>query len=349
MTRVAFVGAGSWGTTAAALVAGQGEHDVVLWARRPEQAETINLYHENPQYLPGVELPERLVATNDMTAAVANADVVVMAVPSHGFRDVLCRAREPARGDAVWVSLTKGIEVHTHMRMSEVLEQELDGIDGSRVAVLSGPNLAKEVVQGWPAAAAIASSDDATACRLQEIFHTRTFRCYRNNDVVGTELGGAFKNVVAIAAGIADGMGFGDNAKATLVTRGLAEMARFAVPFGARPITFLGLAGVGDIMATCASPRSRNHRVGIELGKGRKIDEIIASMNEVAEGVRSCKPILEMGRERGVWMPITENVVRVCHEGWPVEEVVQDLLGREMMHEFDGVERYLPYDAPGDG
>ena len=347
MTKVAFVGAGSWGTTASFLVAHKGECEVRLWARRPEQAETINLYHENPQYLPDVELPESLVASNDMEQALAKADVVVMAVPSHGFRDVLRDVRKHAEPQAIFMSLTKGIEVETRKRMSQVLTEEIDGLDGSRLAVLSGPNLAKEIVKGWPAAAAIASEDDRTAMRLQEIFHSRTFRCYRNNDVVGTELGGAFKNVVAIAAGMADGLGFGDNTKATLVTRGLAEMARFSIGFGAQPITFLGLAGVGDIMATCASPKSRNHSVGIELGRGRSIDDVIGSMKEVAEGVRSCKPILEMGREKGVWMPITESVVKVCHEGVSVDHVLGDLLGREMLHEFDGVEHYLRYDVPG--
>lgn len=348
MTKVGFVGAGSWGTTAASLVARKGEYDVVLWARRAEQAETINLYHENPQYLPQVELPEALLATNDMEEALSGANVVVMAVPSHGFREVLTTVRKHAEPDARYVSLTKGIEVESHKRMSQILGEELDDIDGSRVAVLSGPNLAKEIVQGWPAAAAIASEDDDVAQSLQKIFHTDTFRCYRNNDVVGTELGGAFKNVVAIAAGIVDGMGFGDNTKATLVTRGLAEMARFSIGYGAQPITFLGLAGVGDMMTTCASPRSRNHSVGIELGKGRSIDEVIESMSEIAEGVKSCRPILEMGRDKKVWMPITEAVVNVCYEGAPVDQVLNDLLGTEMMHEFDGVERYLRYNNSGD-
>jgi glycerol-3-phosphate dehydrogenase (NAD(P)+) len=186
--------------------------------------------------------------------------------------------------------------------------------------------------------------DENTAGRLQETFHTPAFRCYSNTDVVGCELGGAFKNVIAIAAGIADGLGFGDNTKATVMTRGLAEMARFSVRFGAQPLTCLGLAGVGDLMATCASPQSRNHSVGIELGKGRDIDDIIGSMNMVAEGVKSCKPIYELGREADVWMPITESVVKICHEGRTVEEVVEDLLAREIRAEFYGIEEYLMLD-----
>jgi glycerol-3-phosphate dehydrogenase (NAD(P)+) len=238
------------------------------------------------------------------------------------------------------MSLTKGLEVDTRKRMSEVIGEEVGGIHPANIALLSGPNLAREVMQGFPAASTIACRDMGNAERLQDVFQAETFRCYSNNDVVGCEIGGAFKNVIAIAAGMADGLGFGDNTKATVMTRGLAEMARFAMLFGAQPITPLGLAGVGDLMATCASPQSRNHSVGIELGKGRKIDEIISSMNMVAEGVKSCKPIFELGQEKGCWMPITENVVKICHEGWAVEEVVQDLLSREIRSEFHGIEEY---------
>jgi glycerol-3-phosphate dehydrogenase (NAD(P)+) len=227
--------------------------------------------------------------------------------------------------------------------MSEVLKEEIDGLPDENIAVLTGPNLAREVMQGFPAASTIACKDESKAARLQEVFHTHTFRCYTNSDVVGSELGGALKNVIAIAAGIADGIGYGDNTKATVMTRGLAEIARFSVRFGAQPLTLLGLAGVGDLMATCASPQSRNHSVGIELGKGRKIDEIISSMNMVAEGVKSCKPILELGKEADVWMPITENVVRICHEGGALEEIVQDLLSREIRSEFEGVVEYLTF------
>jgi glycerol-3-phosphate dehydrogenase (NAD(P)+) len=322
----------------ASVVARKEEAETVLWARRPELAETINLYHENPQYLPDIQLPESLRATNDLAEAVAGAEVVVMGVPSHGFRAVLKDVADVAEPDAVYVSLSKGLEVETRKRMSEVIAEEVEGITPNRIAILTGPNLAKEIVRGFPAASTIACKDDATAARLQEAFHASTFRCYRNTDVVGSEIGGALKNVVAIAAGIADGLGFGDNTKATVLTRGLAEMARFAVKFGAEPLTLLGLAGVGDLMATCASPHSRNHHVGIELGKGRKIEEIISSMNMVAEGVKSCKPIYELGQQHDVWMPITENVVQICHEGATVEEMVTDLLSREIRSEFEGVE-----------
>ena len=336
--KVAFIGAGSWGTATASLAAQKPEIDVFLWARRPELAETINLYHENPEYLPDAHLPESLSATNDLEEALVGAEVIVMGVPSHGFRAVLRDVASIAGREPTYVSLTKGIEVETRKRMSQVIAEEVDGITESCISVLTGPNLAKEVIKGYPAASTVACTDEDRAEKLQSIFQAPTFRVYRNSDVVGCELGGAFKNVIAIAAGMADGLGFGDNTKATVMTRGLAELARFSVKFGGQPLTFLGLAGVGDLVATCASPQSRNHYVGIELGKGRKIDEIISSMNMVAEGVKSCKPIYELGQEAGVWMPITEDVVRICHEGWTVEQLVEDLLAREIRSEFEGVE-----------
>jgi glycerol-3-phosphate dehydrogenase (NAD(P)+) len=328
----------------ASLVVRKGESEAVLWARRAELAETINLYRENPEYLPGIALPDELRATNDMKDALEGAEVVVMAVPSHGFRRVLIDVAEVAGPVPVYVSLTKGLEVDNRKRMSEVIAEVVEGISASGIAVLTGPNLSKEMIRGDPAASTIACADEATAKRVQALFHTQTFRCYTHTDVVGCELGGAFKNVIAIAAGIADGLGFGDNTKATVITRGLAEMARFAVRFGAHPLTLMGLAGVGDLMATCASPQSRNRYVGIELGKGRKIDEIISSMNMVAEGVKSCKPVFELGREADVWMPITENVVNMCHNGYTVEEVLADLLSREMRAEFEGIEGFLEGD-----
>ncbi|HVF53195.1 MAG TPA: NAD(P)H-dependent glycerol-3-phosphate dehydrogenase [Actinomycetota bacterium] len=338
MTKLAFIGAGSWGTATASLVARKGEYETVLWARRPELAETINLYHENPQYLPDTELPESLMATNDLEEALTGAEIVVMGVPSHGFRTVLRDVAAIAGPKPCYVSLTKGLEVDRRKRMSEVLAEEVEGIGDSCIAVLTGPNLAKEVVKGFPAASTVACADEATSRRLQQIFNSPGFRCYSNTDVAGCELGGALKNVIAIAAGMADGMGLGDNTKATVMTRGLAEMARFAVKFGAQPLTLLGLAGVGDLIATCASPQSRNHSVGIELGKGRTIEDILASMNMVAEGVKSCKPIYELGAERDVWMPITENVVNICHKGATVDQLMQDLLSREIRSEFEGFE-----------
>lgn len=339
--KIAFIGAGSWGTAVASLVTNKRAYDTILWARRSELAETINLFHENPEYLPDEALPEGLEATNDLERALSRADIVVMGVPSHGFRKVASNVAAIAGRTPIYVSLTKGIEVESRKRMSEVLFEEIDGIERANIAVLTGPNLAREIIKGYPAASTIACDEDATLAKLQEVFHTPSFRCYTNNDVIGSEIGGAFKNVLAIAAGMADGLGFGDNTKATVVTRGLAEMARFAVQFGAHPLTLLGLAGVGDLIATCASLQSRNHSVGIELGRGRKIHDIIGSMKMVAEGVKSCKPIYELGTEAGVWMPITENVVKICYEQQAVEEVLNDLLRRETRSEFQGVEDYL--------
>ncbi len=339
--RVAVVGAGSWGTAVATLLQRKAEHEILLWARRAELAETINLFHENPLYLPDIALPEGLAATSNLRDAIAGAEVIVMAVPSHGFRSVLRSVLEHVSGRPTFVSLTKGLEVTTRKRMSEVLSDEVEGITARSIAVLTGPNLAREIATGFPAASTVACADDAGAALIHDLFHTTNFRCYSNNDVAGAEIGGAFKNVIAIAAGIAEGLGYGDNTKATVITRGLAEMARFSVHFGAQPITFLGLAGVGDLIATCASPQSRNHSVGIELGKGRDIGDIMGSMKMVAEGVQSCKPILELGTEAGVWMPITENVVAICHEGASVEGAVADLLARELRSEFHGVENYL--------
>lgn len=346
MTKAAFIGAGSWGTAMASLVATKNEVDTILWARRAELAETINLYHENPEYLPDAQLPETLVATDDLEEAVTRAEIVVMAVPSHGFRSVFKEVAAIAGAKPTYISLTKGLEVDTRRRMSEVFVEELDGIGDPKAVVLTGPNLAREVVRGFPTASAIACRDEDTARRLRDIFRGPAFLCYTNHDVVGCEIGGAFKNVIAIAAGLADGLGFGENTKATVMTRGLAEMARFSVSFGAEPLTFLGLAGVGDLMATCASRQSRNHYVGIELGKGRKIDEVIGSMNMVAEGVKSCKPILELGQEKDVYMPITENVVNICHNGMSVEDVVADLLAREIRSEFEGIEDFLKFKPP---
>jgi glycerol-3-phosphate dehydrogenase (NAD(P)+) len=345
MSRIAFVGAGSWGTTMAATVAAKRRDEVILWSRRAELAETINLFHENPEYLPDVKLPESLLATHDLEEALNAAAVVVMGVPSHGFRAVLKDVAAIAGNSVVYVSLTKGIEVETRKRMSEVIAEEVEGIDARHICVLSGPNLANEVVRGYPAASTVASPDVTVAEDLRERFHTSFFRCYTNTDVAGCEIGGALKNVLAIACGVADGMGFGDNTKAAVMTRGLAEMARFAVKFGAKPLTLLGMAGVGDLIATCASGLSRNHTVGIELGRGRKINEILGSMRMVAEGVKSCKPLYELGKDAGVVMPITEAVYHLCHESYAVEAILDDLLTREFSSEFEGLPDF-PLSSP---
>ncbi|MGH9136054.1 MAG: NAD(P)H-dependent glycerol-3-phosphate dehydrogenase [Acidimicrobiales bacterium] len=326
--RVTVVGAGSWGTTVAHLAAHNGP--TTLWARRPELAKEIDTAHVNPGYLAGYDLHPDLRATGDMEEAVRDADVVVMGVPTHGFRDTLRAAAPYIRPWVPVVSLAKGFELGTKLRMSQVCHEELPG---HPVAVLTGPNLAKEILAGHAAAAVVAMEDEYVASELQRCFATDGFRVYRNDDVCGSEIGGALKNVIAIASGMADGLGTGDNTRAAVVTRGLAELSRLGVAMGGNPITFSGLAGMGDLVATCSSPQSRNRYVGEQLGKGRTIEEIIAEMNQVAEGVKACKVAQELATEHEVEMPITEEVVAVCHEGRTAEQAYRGLLRRSTHRE----------------
>jgi len=329
------VGAGSWGTAFASVLAANGV-DTILWGRRTETVDQINDAGRNEAYLPGVELPPSLRATDDLEEALARAPVVVMGIPSHAFREKTVEIAPLLARDAVLVSLTKGIERDTLMRMSQVAAEAAD-VPVDRVAVLSGPNLAKEVAKGLPGASVVACRDAARAQALQRLFHAPTFRVYTNTDVVGVEIGGATKNVVAIAAGVADGLGYGENALAALVTRGLVEITRLGVRLGADPLTFAGLAGVGDLVATCLSKQSRNHHVGEELGKGRKLDEIIASMNMVAEGVKSCAGILAMAEGVACDMPIASRVNMVLNHGADMKEMVDSLLTRDAEPEFMGI------------
>jgi glycerol-3-phosphate dehydrogenase (NAD(P)+) len=308
--RMAVVGAGSWGTTVASLAA--ENTPTVLWARRQDVADTVNTDHRNPAYLGERDLSPALRASTSLEETVAGADVVVMAVPSQGFRQVLTEAAPHVRPWVPVVSLSKGLEQGSLLRMSEVANEVLPG---HPVAVLTGPNLAGEIASGQPAASVVAIDDAVIATALQGIFSRPTFRVYTNSDVIGCELAGVVKNVIAIASGIATGMGFGDNTRATLVTRGLAEMTRLAVRMGGSLESLAGLAGMGDLIATCSSTSSRNTTVGLRLGRGEKLDDIIASTTQVAEGVRSSRAVLDLARRHGVDMPITEQVVAVCHEG----------------------------------
>jgi glycerol-3-phosphate dehydrogenase (NAD(P)+) len=329
-TQVCVVGAGSWGTTVASLVAHNVE--TTLWARRDDLVDEINSRHTNSAYLPSATLPDTLRASSDLDALIAVADVVAMAVPSQGFRDVAARVANSIGATTPVVSLSKGLERSTLMRMSQVLEESMPG---RPVAVLSGPNLAREILAGQPAASVIACADDAVATTLQQLFSRPTFRLYTNPDVVGCEIGGVVKNVIAIASGIAQGFGFGDNTKATLVTRGLAEMTRLGVAMGANPLTFAGLAGMGDIMATCASMQSRNTQVGVRLGTGESIADIVASMNMVAEGVKSSAVVVDLARKLGVEMPIAEQVARVCDGTQSAADALRALMSRSSRSEFD--------------
>lgn len=337
MAKVACIGAGSWGTTVAGLAAQNG-NDVVLWCRRPQLAEQINEFSVNEDYLPGIRLAEGLRAVSDIEEAMDGAEVCVMGVPSHGWREILQLITKRLSDVEAVVSLTKGLEVETNLRMSEVLQQECPDFPAERFAMLSGPNIAREIARRMPAATAIGCSHEKRAELLQDIFHQPYFRVYTNTDVIGCELGGAIKNIVAIAAGIADTMGFGDNAMAALMTRGLAELTRLGIKLGGQPLTFSGLAGIGDLIVTCVSKYSRNRRVGKELGKGRPIDDVIAEMNMVAEGVKTCRPILALGQKADAWMPITEGVVSVIYEGKTADEMVVDILSRGPVPETYGIE-----------
>jgi glycerol-3-phosphate dehydrogenase (NAD(P)+) len=331
VTRAAVLGAGSWGTAFGKVLADAGT-DVVLWARRSEQAAAICSTHENADYLPGIFLPANLTATADPLQAVTGADFVVLAVPSQSLRDNLAVVAGSLPPHAVLVSLMKGVELGTTKRMSEVIREVADVAEG-RVAVVSGPNLAKEIASGQPAATVVACSDSLAAERLQDACRTSYFRPYTNTDVVGCELGGAVKNVIALATGMAEGMGFGDNTKASLITRGLAETARLGAALGADPMTFSGLAGLGDLVATCTSPLSRNRTFGERLGRGETLEDILAQKQQTAEGVKSCRSILDLARKHDVEMPITEHVTAVVHDGMTPREMLRGLMSRETKSE----------------
>jgi glycerol-3-phosphate dehydrogenase (NAD(P)+) len=327
MTRAAVLGAGSWGTTFGKVLADAG-CTVTLHARRPELAQVITETRENPDYLPGIRLPERLLATADPEEALRGAEIVVLAVPSQSLRDNLVQWTPLLPDDAVLLSLMKGIELGSTKRMSQVI-CEVTGAGADRVAALSGPNLAREIAEEQPAATVIACTDQQRAAQVQAACHTPYLRPYTNRDLVGCEIGGAVKNVIALACGITEGMGFGDNTRASLITRGLAETARLGTALGAELTTFAGLAGLGDLVATCSSPLSRNRTFGEKLGRGMTLEEVQHTTRQVAEGVKSCRPVLDLARAHGVDMPLTEAVVRVCHENVPAAQMVKEIMSRE--------------------
>lgn len=327
MARVAVMGAGSWGTAVGKILADAGS-DVVMWARRDEVARSINEEHANEKYLPGIVLPATVTASTEPAEVLSGADEVVLAVPSQTLRGNLEKWVDLVEPQAGMISLAKGIETGTLLRVSEVIA-EITGLSEGKIAVLSGPNLAREIAEGQPAATVIACTDSERASRLQDAFSTRYFRPYTNTDVVGCEIGGATKNVIALVCGIAAGMGLGDNTMATLVTRGLAETTRLGVALGAHPTTFAGLAGLGDLVATCTSPLSRNRSFGERLGMGENLEQAQAATNgQVAEGVKSCTSIRELARRTGVEMPLAEAIHEICHEGGDAVEVAVRLMGR---------------------
>jgi glycerol-3-phosphate dehydrogenase (NAD(P)+) len=330
--HVSVLGAGSWGTTVAALAAHNAP--TLLWSRRATLAEQIDRDHENGDYLAGYRLPSQLRATADLEQAVRHADLLVVGVPSQGFRAALESVKPYLRPWVPVISLAKGLELGTRLRMSQLVEEVLPG---HPVGILTGPNLAKEILAGHAAASVVAMDDHNIASAVQHIFQADLFRVYRNEDIIGCEMGGVLKNVIAIASGMADGLGAGDNTRSAVITRGLSEITRLGVALGGEPLTFSGLAGMGDLVATCISPQSRNRHVGECLGKGQTIDEIIASMNMVAEGVKTSKVVMELSEETGIDMPIASEVYACCHEGRTAAEAYGGLLRRSTGREMDGI------------
>jgi glycerol-3-phosphate dehydrogenase (NAD(P)+) len=333
MTRAAVLGAGSWGTTFAKVLADAG-CKVTLLARRAELAETICTERENTDYLPGIRLPDAVLATADAEEALGGADIVVLAVPSQSLRDNLGRWTPLLPPDSTLLSLMKGVELGTTKRMSEVI-CEVTGAGPERVAALSGPNLAREIAEEQPAATVIACTDTQRAEALQAACHTAYFRPYTNPDLVGCELGGAVKNVIALAVGMSEGLGFGDNTRASLITRGLAETARLGLALGAELTTFAGLAGLGDLVATCSSPLSRNRTFGEKLGRGMSTEEISGSTRQVAEGVKSCGSLLALAQRNEIYAPLVEAVHGVVIGEMSTSQMMESFVTRETKHERD--------------
>ncbi len=331
MARVAVMGGGSMGTAFGMVMADAGG-EVGIWAREDTVADDINRNHRNEMYHPGLELPESMWCSTQPQDVLRDATIVVLAIPAQTLRENLTAWKDSLADGSLLVTLMKGIEQGTKMRMSQVMEQ-VAGVSPDRVAVVSGPNLAREIVQRQPAATTVACVDEQRAVGLQQAASTSYFRPYFTTDVVGTEIGGSVKNVIALANGMAVGQGFGENTQAALITRGLAEMSRLGAALSAHPLTFLGLAGIGDLIATCNSPLSRNRTFGENLGKGLSVDETVAVTKQTCEGVKSCQPILEMGHDAGVEMPITQQVVNVVHHGMRPAEMLAELMSRPTREE----------------
>lgn len=330
MTTAAVFGTGSWGTAYAAVLADSGT-TVRMWGRRQAVVDQINA-GSNEDYLPGIPLPSGITATTDPAEAAAGADIIVLAVPSQTLRANLGDWGGVLPSNAAIVSLMKGVELGTTKRMSEVIA-EAGGVEPGRIVVVSGPNLAKEIALKQPAASVVACIDEAVAGMVAEASNPPYFRPYTTTDVVGAELSGAVKNVIALAVGMAEGLGMGDNSKASIITRGLAETSRLGLALGADPVTFSGLAGVGDLIATCMSPLSRNRTFGLNLGRGMDVAEVVAVTKQTAEGVKSCESILQLAQDHGVDVPIIEQVAAVVHDGRRAEDVVGALMGRALKNE----------------
>ena len=330
--KIGVIGGGAWGTALAMLLAGKG-HAVTLWMYEADLAEETERLRENKTYLPGFRLPDSLRVTSSLERAARDMPFILSVVPSHTVRAVTKQLVPFLHKDAVVISASKGIEIETLMPLSEVFKDVLPREFHSRLSFLSGPSFAKEVAQKYPTAVALASYDDQVGKKVQEIFSDSTFRVYTNSDVIGVEVAGSIKNVIAIAAGVLEGLGYGYNTMAALLTRGLAEMARLGTAMGGNPLTFSGLAGMGDLVLTCTGGLSRNRTLGTRLGKGEKLNDIMAGARTVAEGVRTAKAARELARTRGVAMPVVEEVYQLLYEGKDPKLAVKDLMGRELKPE----------------
>ncbi len=332
--NIAVLGAGSWGTTLAVLLAKKG-YQVRLWAHRPEFAAKLEAERENRRYLKGVHFPDTLLVVARLRDLVAWSHIIVTAVPSQALRETLLGFSDIALDGKIVVNVAKGIEIGTGKRMSEVLLEVLPGLRASQVVALYGPSHAEEVSKAQPTTVVASSPSLATAKKVQEIFHTSMFRVYVNTDIIGVEIAGSVKNIIAIAAGISDGIGFGDNAKAAIITRGLAEISRLCIKLGGDAVTISGLAGIGDLVVTCLSRHSRNRSVGEEIGRGRSLDDVISSMIMVAEGVHTSRAVYELSRTAGVEMPITKAVYEMLFDAKHVQQAILELMTRDPKQERD--------------
>lgn len=330
--NIGVLGAGSWGTTLAVLLAKKG-YQVRLWAHRPEFAALLEAERENIRYLKGVHFPENLQVVDHLRNLIAWSQMIVTAVPSQALRETLLGFRDLPLDGKILVNVAKGIEIGSGKRMSEVLLEVLPALQAAQVAALYGPSHAEEVSRQQPTTVVASSQSLKTAEKVQEVFHTNMFRVYVNTDIIGVEIAGSVKNIIAIAAGISDGIGFGDNAKAAIITRGLAEISRLCLKLGGDPVTISGLSGIGDLVVTCLSRHSRNRYVGEEIGRGRSLDDVISQMNMVAEGVHTSKAVFELSRAVGVDMPITQAVYEMLFEGKPAEQAILDLMTRDPKQE----------------
>lgn len=333
--KIGILGAGSWGTTLGALLAKKG-YKVIIWARRKELAHAIKKNHENPSYFPGIKLPSNLTADHSLAKSIKGKDLILVVVPSHAFREIIKKAQKYLdKNVKAIISATKGIENKTLLTMTRIMEEELPSAFHGCLGVLSGPSFAKEVLEERPTAVTVAARDSRVAQLVQETFFTSYFRVYRSYDILGVELGGALKNVIAIAAGISDGLGLGTNPRAALITRGLAEISRLAIRMGANPLTLAGLAGLGDLVLTCTGPLSRNRTVGLKLGHGDPLDKIVSELKMVAEGVKTTQAAYALAKKYKVEMPITEKVYQVLYEGKNPREAVNELMIRTLKDEFE--------------